>query len=88
MEERKSNQLLRALSVPVIVLAFFPLWIVVSSLKIWIEPDPRLLIGAVYASALTLSFIYFGLKLRSMSERHMDGKIGMQASSALEEDKA
>jgi len=68
MEERKSNQLLRALSVPVIVLAFFPLWIVVSSLKIWIEPDPRLLIGAVYASALTLSFIYFGLKLRSMSE--------------------
>lgn len=68
MEERKSNQLLRALSVPVIVLAFFPLWIVVSSLKIWIEPDPRLLIGAVYASVLTLSFIYFGLKLRSMSE--------------------
>ena len=68
MEERKSNQLLRALSVPVIVLAFFPLWIVVSSLKIWIEPAPRLLIGAVYASALTLSFIYFGLKLRSMSE--------------------
>jgi hypothetical protein len=68
MEERKSNQLLRALSVPVIVLAFFPLWIVVSSLKIWIEPDPRHLIGAVYASALTLSFIYFGLKLRSMSE--------------------
>lgn len=68
MEERKFNQLLRALSVPVIVLAFFPLWMVVSSLKIWIEPDPRLLIGAVYASALTLSFIYFGLKLRSMSE--------------------
>jgi|GEM_PF-3382412 hypothetical protein len=33
MEERKSNQLLRALSVPVIVLAFFPLWIVVSSVN-------------------------------------------------------
>jgi len=67
MDEGKSNQLLRAFSVPVIVLAFFPLWMVISSLKIWIEPDPRLLIGAVYASALTLSFIYFGLRLRSIS---------------------
>ncbi|MDD3932809.1 hypothetical protein [Methanoculleus sp. UBA303] len=67
MDEDKSNQLLRASSVPVIVLAFFPLWMVISSLKIWIEPDPRLLIGAVYASALTLSFIYFGLRLRSIS---------------------
>ncbi len=67
MDEEKSNQLLRALSVPVIVLAFFPLWMVVSSMKIWIEPDPRLLVGAVYASALTLSFIYFGLKVRNIS---------------------
>ncbi|WP_214020355.1 hypothetical protein [Methanoculleus sp.] len=68
MDKDTSNQLLRALSVPVIVLAFFPLWVVVSSLKIWIEPDPRLLIGAMYAAALTLSFVYFGLKLRKIGE--------------------
>ncbi len=68
MQEEKSNQLLRALSMPVIVLAFFPLWMVVSSMKVWLEPDPRLLIGAVYASALTLSFIYVGLKMRNISK--------------------
>jgi len=66
MDEDKSNQLLRALSVPVIVLAFFPLWMVVSSMTVRADPDPRLLIGAVYASALTLSFIYVGLKMRNL----------------------
>lgn len=66
MDDGKSNQLLRALSVTVIVLAFFPLWMVVSSMTVRADPDPRLLIGAVYASALTLSFIYVGLKMRSI----------------------
>ncbi|MCK9330380.1 MAG: hypothetical protein M0Q94_10940 [Candidatus Cloacimonetes bacterium] len=68
MDEEKFNQLLGALSVPVIVLAFFPLWMVVSSMNIRADPDPRLLIGAVYAVAVTLSFIYFGLKLRSIGD--------------------
>ncbi|KLK88765.1 hypothetical protein SZ63_07230 [Methanoculleus sediminis] len=68
MDKDTSNQILRALSVPVIVLAFLPLWMVVSSLKIWIEPDPRLLIGAVYAAVLTLSVVCFGLKLRKIGE--------------------
>lgn len=66
MDEEKSNQLLRVLSVPVIVLAFFPLWVVVSSMNIRADPDPRLLIGAVYAAALTLSFIHVGLKMRNI----------------------
>jgi len=66
MKEENFYQILRTLSVPVIILAFFPMWMIISSIKIWIEPDPRLLIGAAYASALTLSFIYFGLKLRTM----------------------
>jgi hypothetical protein len=64
MKEDKIGKILKILSVPVIVLAFLPVWIVVSSIKIFIEPDPRLLIGAFYASVLTLSFIYFGLALR------------------------
>ncbi|KAF5090314.1 MULTISPECIES: hypothetical protein [Methanoculleus] len=67
MDEEKFNQLLGALSVPVIVLAFFPLWVIVSLIPIAIVPDPRALIGAVYATALTLSFVYFGLKMRSIS---------------------
>lgn len=68
MDEEIFNQLIRALSVPVIVLAFFPLWMVVSSMNIRADPDPRLLIGAVYAAAVTLSFIYVGLKLRSIGD--------------------
>lgn len=64
MKEDKICKILKILSVPIIALAFLPVWIVVSSLKIFVEPDPRLLIGAIYASVLTLSFIYFGLELR------------------------
>lgn len=68
MKNEKTDEILRAASVPVIVIAFLPLWLVISSVKIWIEPDPRLLIGVVYASAVTLSLIYFGLKLRKIKE--------------------
>jgi len=57
------SEILKAASVPLIVIAFLPLWLLISSMKIWTEPDPRLLIGVIYASALTLSGIYFGLKL-------------------------
>ncbi|ADN35031.1 hypothetical protein Mpet_0253 [Methanolacinia petrolearia DSM 11571] len=64
MKEDKIGKILKILSVPIIALAFLPVWIVVSSLKIFVEPDPRLLVGAIYASVLTLSFIYFGLELR------------------------
>ena len=64
MEDEKMNKVLKAASVPVIAAAFLPLWLVISSIKIRIEPDPRLLTGVIYASALTLSVIYFGLKLR------------------------
>lgn len=59
-------QLLRALSVPVTVLVFFPLLVIVFLVPIAIAPDPRALIGVGYAAALTLSFVYFGLKLRKM----------------------
>ncbi|MDN7011857.1 hypothetical protein FGW20_02115 [Methanoculleus sp. FWC-SCC3] len=73
MEESRSYQsvcyqLLRALSVPVTVLAFFPLLVIVSLVPIAIVPDPRALIGVGYAAALTLSFVYFGLKLRKIGE--------------------
>lgn len=59
-------QLLRALSVPVTVLIFFPLLVIVFLVPIAIAPDPRALIGVGYAAALTLSFVYFDLKLRKM----------------------
>jgi len=42
--------------------------VIVSLVSIAIVPDPRTLIGVGYATALTLSFIYFGLKLRSINE--------------------
>jgi hypothetical protein len=60
MKDETTDEILRAV-------AFLPLWLVISSVKIWIEPDPRLLIGAVYASVVTLSFVYFGLKLRKIN---------------------
>lgn len=66
MKNEKTAEILRAASIPVIAIAFLPLWLIISSVKIWIEPDPRLLIGAVYASVVTLSLIYFGLKLRKI----------------------
>lgn len=68
MKDEKTDEILRAASLPVIVLAFLPLWLVISSFKIWIEPDPRLLVGAMYASVMTLSFIYFGLQLRKIKD--------------------
>ncbi|WP_165078039.1 hypothetical protein [Methanogenium sp. MK-MG] len=68
MKDEKTDEILRAASLPVIVLAFLPLWLVISSIKIWIEPDPRLLVGAMYASVMTLSFIYFGLQLRKIKD--------------------
>jgi hypothetical protein len=73
MEEIRSYQpvlyqILRALSVPVTVLAFFPLMVIVFLVPIAIVPDPRVLIGVGYAAALTLSFVHFGLKLRKMGE--------------------
>ncbi|WP_157199946.1 hypothetical protein [Methanogenium cariaci] len=68
MKDETTDEILRAVSIPVIAIAFLPpLWLVISSVKIWIEPDPRLLIGAVYASVVTLSFVYFGLKLRKIN---------------------
>lgn len=66
MNEEKINQIIKALSIPVIVLAFLPLWIVVSSMNVNIVPEPKILIGAIYAAALTLSVIYFGLRLREI----------------------
>jgi hypothetical protein len=43
--------------------------VIVFLVPIAIVPGPRALIGVGYAAALTLSFVYFGLKLRKMSER-------------------
>ncbi len=66
MKNETTDEILRAASILVIAIAFLPLWLVISSVKIWIEPDPRLLIGAMYASVVALSLIYFGLKLRKI----------------------
>ena len=69
MKEEKIEKILNALSIPVITSAFLPVWIVVSSIQfVSIVPDPRILFGAIYASILTLSFVYFGLQLRKISE--------------------
>lgn len=68
MKEEKYNLILKAISVPIMVIAFLPVWLIVSSVNIYIIPDPRILIGSIYASVLTLSILYFGLKLRSISK--------------------
>jgi hypothetical protein len=68
MKEEKKDQILKALSVPVIALAFLPLWMMVCSMNTNIVPDPRLLIGTVYATVITISFIFFGLKLWKIDE--------------------
>ena len=68
MKNEQMSEMLRAASIPVIAIAFLPLWLIISSIDTWIEPDPRLLIGAAYASVVTLSLIYFGLKLRTIKE--------------------
>jgi len=67
MKEEKIDRILNALSVPIVVLAFLPVWMVVSSIEfVAIVPDPRILIGTIYASFITISFICFGLKLRNI----------------------
>jgi len=57
------GKILKAASVPIMVLGFLPLWLFLKTLSL--GPDIGPLIDFIYASALTLSFVYFGWQLRT-----------------------
>lgn len=61
---RTSHYVIKAASIPVLAFAFMPLWLLVE-LNAWL-PYVDILINLIYASILTLSLVYFGLKLRDI----------------------
>lgn len=57
------DKIIKAAGVPLIVFGFLPLWLFLKELSL--GPDIGPLIDFLYASALTLSIIYFGWQLRT-----------------------
>ncbi|MCX9024984.1 MAG: hypothetical protein OIN85_02675 [Candidatus Methanoperedens sp.] len=57
------DKMIKAASVPLIIFGFLPLWLFLKEMPL--GPDIGPFIDFIYASALTLSIMYFGWQLRT-----------------------